>query len=54
MTEQELKDAVVEANEALALAIAAARDAGIIVNLWVAGTGPTSTGPSEVGLDFSD
>jgi hypothetical protein len=52
MTEQELKDAVTAAQQALADAIAAARQAGTIVNLWVYGTGPTQTGPSQVGLNF--
>jgi hypothetical protein len=52
MTEQERKDAVIAAQQALADAIATARDNGIVVNLWVSGTGPTNTGPSEVGLDF--
>lgn len=52
MAEQELKDAVTTAQQALADAIAAARAGGVVVHLWVNGTGPTNTGPSEIGLDF--
>jgi hypothetical protein len=52
MTEQERKDAVLAAQQALVDAIAAARANGIVVNLWVSGVGPTNTGPSEIGLDF--
>jgi hypothetical protein len=52
MTEQELKDAVTAAQQALAEAIAAARAGNVVVNLWVTGTGPTNIGPSEVGLEF--
>ena len=52
MTEQELKDAVTAAQQAFAAAVAAARAGGVTVNLWVDGTGPTNTGPSQVGLDF--
>jgi len=52
MTEQEHKDAVLAAQQALANAIAAARAEGVTVNLWVDGAGPTKTGPSQVGLDF--
>lgn len=52
MANEELKNQVTAALEALTEAIAAARAAGVQVNLWVNGTGPTSTGPSEIGLDF--
>lgn len=52
MTEQQLKDAVLAAQQALIDAVAAARAGGVTVNLWVDGTGPTKVGPSEVGLDF--
>jgi hypothetical protein len=52
MSEQELKDAVSAATQALNDAIAAARAGSVVVNLWVTGAGPTNTGPSEVGLDF--
>ena len=52
MTAQELKDAVTAAQQALADAIAAAREGGVTVNLWVTGSGPTGTGLSQVGLDF--
>jgi hypothetical protein len=52
MTEQELKDAVTAAQQAFAAAVAAARAEGITINLWVTGTGPENTGPSELGVDF--
>lgn len=54
MSNEELKQAVLQANEQLKAAIAAAREAGITVNLWVAGTGPTGTGKSAVNLDFGN
>jgi len=54
MTGPELKDAVRQTHEAFEAAINAARDGGIVVNLWVYGTGPTKTGPSHVGFDFGD
>jgi hypothetical protein len=54
VTEQELQEAVLEAKEAFSSAVATARDGGVTVNLWVVGTGPTNTGPSEVGVDFGD
>jgi hypothetical protein len=54
MTDQQLKDNVLAAQQALTDAIAAARQASIIVNLWVYGTGPTQTGSSQVGLEFGD
>jgi hypothetical protein len=52
MTEQQLKDAVTVAQQAFAAAVAAARAEGVTVNMWVTGTGPTNTGPSELSLDF--
>jgi len=52
MTEKELKDAVLKANLELSTTIAAARAAGITVNLWVKGTGPTSIGLSEIDVGF--
>lgn len=48
----QLKADVLAAQQALNDAIAQARAAGITVNLWIEGTGPTATGPSKVGLDF--
>lgn len=52
MTDQQLKEAVLTAHANLTEAISQARAAGITVNLWINGTGPTKTGPSQVGLDF--
>jgi hypothetical protein len=52
MTEQEHQDAITAALAALNGAIAAARADEVTVNLWVTGTGPTNTGPSEFALDF--
>lgn len=52
MTDQQLKDNVLAAQQQLTDAIAAARQEGIVVNLWIYGSGSTGTGPSEVGLDF--
>lgn len=54
MSNTELKEAVIQANEALKAAIEAARAAGITVNLWINGTGPTGIGKSHVGLEFSE
>jgi hypothetical protein len=48
----ELKDAVRQAHEQFEAAITAAREGGIVVNLWIYGSGPTGTGPSHVGFDF--
>jgi len=48
----ELKDAVRQSHEQLEAAITAAREGGIVVNLWIYGSGPTNTGPSRVGLEF--
>jgi hypothetical protein len=54
MSNEELKEAVVQASEALKVAIANARAQGITVNLWVAGSGPTGTGKSQVNFDFGN
>ena len=52
MSEQTLKDQVLAKQEEFNLAVAAARDSGVIVDLWIQGTGPTQVGPSVVALDF--
>jgi hypothetical protein len=49
---EQLKTQVLEAKEAFNQAVAAARAAGVAVNLWVTGTGPTAIEPSQVDLDF--
>lgn len=54
MTEQELQEAVLKAKDAFNSAVATAREGGVTVNLWVVGTGPTNTGPSEVEVDFGE
>jgi hypothetical protein len=54
MSEQTLKDQVLAKQAEFNQAIAAARDAGVAVNLWIQGTGPTHTGPSTVALDFGN
>lgn len=51
MSEQ-LKTDVQTAKDALNAAIAAARAAGVTVNLWIVGSGPAAIEPSRVGLDF--
>lgn len=52
MTPQELKEAVLLAKQQFNDSVIAARDGGVVVNLWIAGTGPTHTGPSYLDLDF--
>lgn len=52
MQEQQ-KAAVLQAQQALNDAIDAARAAGVTVNLWIVGQGPTGAMmPSTVALDF--
>jgi hypothetical protein len=51
---EQLKTQVLEAKDALNLAITEARDAGLTVNLWVAGAGPATIEPSRVDLDFGN
>lgn len=50
--QDELKAAVLDAKQALNDAVAAARAAGVTVNLWVSGSGPAAIEPSKVDLDF--
>jgi hypothetical protein len=52
MTQQQLKDAVLQAQQAFNAKVSDARSGGVIVNLWVAGSGPEIPSPSEVQLDF--
>lgn len=52
MTDQQLKDAVLQAQQDFNDKVAAARAGGVTVNLWIVGTGPTQTGPSQLALDF--
>lgn len=52
MTQQQLKDAVLQAQQNFNQKIYDARTGGVTVNLWVAGTGPEIPSPSEVQLDF--
>lgn len=52
MTQQQLKDAVLQAQTDLNQKITEARNGGVIVNLWIAGNGPEIPSPSQVQLDF--
>lgn len=52
MTEQQLKDAVLQAQQDFNTKVAQARAGGVSVNLWIVGTSPTHTGPSQLDLDF--
>jgi DNA-binding protein YbaB len=52
MTQQQLKDAVLQAQQEFNAKVFDARNGGVIVNLWVAGTGPEIPSPSELQLDF--
>jgi hypothetical protein len=51
---EQLKTQVLEAKDALNLAITEARDAGLTVNLWIVGTGAAVIEPSRVDLDFGN
>lgn len=50
--QDELKAAVLEAKQAFNDAVAAARAAGVTVNLWISGSGPAAIEPSKLDLDF--
>jgi len=52
--QQQLKDAVLQAQQEFNAKVNDARDKGVIVNLWVAGSGPEIPSPSELQLNFGD
>ena len=52
MTEQQLKDAVLAAQQSFNDAVADARQANVTVNLWISGQGPAALEPSKLELDF--
>jgi DNA-binding protein YbaB len=52
--QQQLKDAVLQAQQEFNAKVNDARDKGVIVNLWVAGNGPEIPSPSELQLNFGD
>lgn len=52
MTQQQLKDAVLQAQQEFNAKVYDARTGGVTVNLWVAGNGPEIPSPSEVQLNF--
>lgn len=52
MTDQQLKDAVLQAQQEFNAKVAQARAGDVSVNLWITGPSPTHTGPSLLDLDF--
>ena len=52
MTDQQLKEAVLQAQQEFNAKVADARAGGVVVNLWITGFSPTYTGPSLLNLNF--
>lgn len=52
MTDQQLKEAVLQAQQEFNAKVLDARNGGVTVNLWIDGSGPEIPSPSELKLDF--